>query len=178
MRRFNKILWLIIFAFLTTSCVRIGWWFFSPNPIDFPLSKDFFPEARYVGHIHDYRDGDPSQESSSQQIFFTDGITLGADYDVNEFRYSYQAEERFEGFEYGWIEKDKYETISGEIEWADRYYLACGYDLGKNKQCVFGGKYQHFLFFFRSNIGDFFTLEEFLDVVYYIDEMAGEGIMQ
>ncbi|MBD3276377.1 MAG: hypothetical protein GF372_13760 [Candidatus Marinimicrobia bacterium] len=183
MFRYKKIIWLIsLFTLLTGGCVRIGWWYFSPNPSDFPLPENFFPETAQVSKIYDSRDGDPSTQTSIQNIFFQDGYVNGkfdaAGYSVIEFHYSRQAKKRFESDIAWWAEKHDYDAISAEINWAERYYVACGYDITESRDCVFQGQYRNFMFFFSSNVGDFFTLEEFLDVVYYIDEMAGEGIMQ
>jgi hypothetical protein len=182
MFRYKKIIWLILlFTLLTGGCVRIGWWYFSPNPSDFPLPKNLFPETAQVGDIYNTRDGDPSKQTSDQSVFFNeekDGEIDKAFHVVEEYHYLHQAKNSFDRDIEWWTERHDYITISSEIKWADRYYLACGYDISESWHCVFEAQYQHFLFRFSSNIGEFFTFVEFLDVVYYIDEMAGEKIVQ
>jgi hypothetical protein len=182
MSRNKKIILLILFGLLTIGCLRIGWWHFSPNPEDFPLPDDFFPETARVSDLHGVRDGVPSVTTSTQSIYFQEEMINGkfdrASYWVEEFHYLYQAERRYEGDIASRNYRYDYDTISAEVEWAERYYLACGYDISESRDCVFQGRYQHFNVMFSANIGDYFTFDEFLDVVYYIDEMFGEEIMQ
>jgi hypothetical protein len=182
MIRTKKMILLILLAMLTTGCLRIGWWHFSPNPIDFPLPEDLFPETARVSNLGYVRDGDPSVSTNMQSIYFQEEMINGkfdtAGYIVEEFHYLYQAERTYKGDIATWTHGEEYDTFSAEIEWAERYYLACGYDITGSRDCVFHGLYQHFNVFFSANIGDYFTFEEFLDVVYYIDEMFSEEIMQ
>ncbi|KXK12868.1 MAG: hypothetical protein UZ14_CFX002002106, partial [Chloroflexi bacterium OLB14] len=52
---------------------------------------------------------------------------------------------------------------------ADDIYIACGTGI-QGKKCGFAGRYEEYVIYFSSSIGEEITFEEFEEILRYIDE--------
>jgi hypothetical protein len=145
---------------------------------DWELPSVLFPDGAIVGHIGASADGAGEIERGFQSIFWQYG---GAGYSIKRFPSNRKAISNYE-FEVNHmldfktnIPWEKPTQLTFHSSTADDVYIACGIGV-QGKVCGFTGRYQEYVIYFSSSIGEGMTFEEFEEIVRYIDEQISSRL--
>lgn len=158
------------------------WWDCAPERgfdiYEFDLSEEFFPEGAEVHELIPSRNKRGAIELGSTTNYW-DGVNGIAIYLVYQFATENQASRIFSSIHQSFF-NHKYRApfepnpaIEFDDRNADEYFIGCG-DLGPGAwttyRCGFVLRYKEYLFFFNAVIDEKMTVEDFNEIVTFINE--------
>jgi hypothetical protein len=173
----------VIFS-LCASCYQLFannclWWNCAPERdftvYDLNLPDEYFPKDAYIQDLHEDRSDFGPREAAVLTNHWSSGVAI---YLVQRFATDSQASTRVANQVNIKVIKNVMEhqgqysmILDYKSEYADEYYVECGYTGTNDFRCRLDARYQEFYIYFSGSLGEGeMSKEDFLGVMTYIDE--------
>ncbi len=183
---FLMITCITMFQIFTRGCL---WWDCAParsfQVSALNLPAEFFPVNAMVNQLYPISEKEGAVEAMGATNYWngTDGLSV---YSILKYSTERQASERFEYyFEFFFVENlpaplEQLPQIRYHSEKADEYFVACG-DVEFNSwitfRCGLVARYEEFFVFFNSVLDDDMAIQDFEEIIIYIDSKMEELLL-
>lgn len=146
--------------------------------LNLDIPKEFFPENAIVNALYDNDNDNLAIEAGNKTVYWNEGNGL-AIYTVERFRTQEDALRRFGSDE--WDFENNFSSgarIDFESNLANQVITVCGHKAPFGFRCFFAAYYSEYYVYFNTYPDEEMSVEDFLKVVEYIDQMMITNLVE